>query len=266
MHNHFQLYKVDIREFIQARGSNIKRHPWELARQKMLNFFITRCKSRTTILDIGSGDAFLSSSIAERYPDSTVTAIDINYTIDLVKEFSDNKPGNLRLLNSIGLIDTKNKTDIVILMDVLEHVEEPGLMLQEILNLPSITPNTTFIVTVPAYQLLFSQHDTALGHYKRYTNRTLTELLHSRSFKIENKGYCFNSLIMIRLLQLLKQKISGTTTKQMNGIHNWTGGKLLTSFITNLFWIEFKISWYLARIGIKIPGLTCYSICKHCPS
>ncbi len=257
---------MDIKEFIQTKGKNIRRHPWELARLKMLDFFIRQCEHRQTIVDIGSGDAFLAAAIASSNADTTVTAIDINYTEELIHQLKKDIPGNLLLLKNINELKTTGKADIIILMDVLEHVEDPSALLQQIICHPSVTVDTVFIITVPAYQGLFSQHDTFLGHYKRYTIRSLNSLLKPLSIKVNNNGYCFNTLVLARALQLLKQKIIGRRKKELDGIHNWRGGNTLTAFITSLFWIEFKISWYLARMGIKLPGLTCYSICKAYPS
>lgn len=256
---------MDIKEFIQVKDQNFKRHPWELARLRMLRYFIGQCKENKTIIDIGSGDAFLSSEIAKKYPESSVTAIDINYTSELVKELTIDKPKNLYLLADVNSIDSICHIDVVVLMDVLEHVKNPALLLKKIIDLPSISPKTVFIITVPAYQELFSQHDRNLGHHMRYNLYSLNKLLQPFSFKINKNGYCFNSLILVRLLQLFKEK-KGRKKYTDDSIHNWKGNAWLTSFITNLFWIEFKISWYLARIGIKMPGLTCYSICQPSPS
>jgi hypothetical protein len=46
------------------------------------------------------------------------------------------------------------------------------------------------------------------------------------------------------------------------GVHNWKGNHLITGIITQLLWMEFKITWYLARIGVKLPGLSCYALCQ----
>lgn len=242
------------------------RHPWELARLKILEFFIRKCEQHKSIIDIGSGDAFLAAAIANKFSDSSVNAIDINYTDELIVTLKKNHPCNLQLYTSIKEFHNSGKTDIILLMDVLEHVEDPNGLVWQILSHPSITSSTVFIITVPAYQTLFSQHDYELGHYKRYTIRTLNTLLSPFSFHVEYSGYCFNSLISIRILQVLQQKLFGKGKRRSKGIHNWKGGNLLTSFISRVFWIEFKITWYLARIGLKIPGLTCYSICRHSAS
>ncbi len=257
---------MDIKEFIRVQHKDFRRHPWELARLKILKFFIRQSGPHQTIMDIGSGDAFLSTEIAKKFPASSVTAIDINYSESLIRELKAGTPGNLDFLNNLSVYGTKAPVDIVLLMDVLEHTENPMQMLQQIIDLPSVSSKTTFIITVPAYQKLFSQHDIILGHYKRYTLKTFGQLLHPIPAGCQKSGYCFNSLLLVRLYQLLKEKIRGKKNTTTNGIHNWKGATWLTSVLTNLFWIEFKISWYLARTGIKIPGLTCYAICQPCPS
>lgn len=256
---------MDIKEFLLAKNKNIKRHPWELARLKMLSFFIKQYKKPGAIADIGSGDAFLASEIARQYPDSTVMAIDINYTQELINEFISDYPKNLFFYINAGSITNNNKIDFVILMDVLEHIENPDMILNQIFDMPGVSPDTIFIITVPAYKRLYSQHDKNLGHYRRYNLRSLNKLLQPFTFKINRSGYCFNSLILFRLLRLFTEKITGNQKKEFKGIHNWKGGKWVTSLITTLFWIEFKISWYLAQIGIKLPGLSCYIICQPSP-
>lgn len=256
---------MDIKEFLLAKNKNIKRHPWELARLKMLSFFISQYQKPGTIADIGSGDAFLASEIARHYPDSTVMAVDINYTQELINELIAHYPKNLFFYNNTGSATNNIKIDFVILMDVLEHIENPVQFLKQIHDMPGVSSDTVFIITVPAYQWLYSKHDKNLGHFRRYNLRTLNKLLQPLAFKMNRSGYCFNSLILFRLFRVFIEKISGNRKKEFKGIHSWKGGKWVTSIITTLFWIEFKISWYLARIGIKLPGLSCYTICQPYP-
>lgn len=253
---------MDITEFKKIEPNGFKRHPWELARLKMLLFFLKQSRSFLSIVDIGSGDAFLSTALAHRLPDSSITAFDINYTENVLKELNVNVPVNVQLTNDFDSLKSKSTIDIVIFMDVLEHIEQPNDLLHRILNLPGFTEKTKIIITVPAYQKLFSQHDQELGHFRRYTIKTLESLLQLHKLKLIRKGYCFNSLLLVRIFQVWSEKLRSNKKGPSNGIHKWNKGKPITSFITGVFWIEFKISWYLSRIGIRLPGLTCYSICQ----
>lgn len=257
---------MDLSEFIQIQKEGFKRHPWELARLKILSYFIKLCNNRpSSIIDVGSGDAFLSSGIAKQYPAAQVLAVDINYTGAVLEKINSGKLQNMQFVNELNYAHSISKIDIVILMDVLEHIENPGSILKGILSLPGVTTETQFIITVPAYQKLFSQHDINLGHFRRYNLKTMGDLLQTNRLKVIKNGCFFNSLLLVRLLQLCIERIKGKKKPSWEGIHTWKGGKLLTLIITNLFWLEFKITWYLARTGIKIPGLTCYSICQPFP-
>lgn len=253
---------MDITEFKKIKINGFKRHPWELVRLKMLLFFLKQSKSLFSIVDIGSGDAFLSSGLAHQLPGSTITAFDINYSEEVLRELSVNVPSNVRLTNNFDSLRSISTIDILIFMDVLEHLENPGDLLQKIHDLPGFTKNTTVIITVPAFQKLFSQHDTELGHFKRYTLKTLESLLRFNNLKQIKKGYCFNCLLPVRILQVWYERIKKNKNVPSNGIHNWNKGRIITSFVASAFWIEFKISWYLSCIGIRLPGLTCYSICQ----
>jgi SAM-dependent methyltransferase len=55
----------------------------------------------------------------------------------------------------------------VVLLDVLEHLDDPVATLRHIHE--ALDPEGALIVTVPAYQWLYSDWDQALGHYRRYT-------------------------------------------------------------------------------------------------
>ena len=156
--------------------------------------------------------------------------------------------------------------DLVILMDVLEHVEYPDILLKEVGGTLHIEKNSVFIITVPAYQGLFSKHDEILGHYKRYNRREISKLLEGEGFNVVRSGYFFTSLAIVRYFEKLTQKIFESNTLPKKGIYNWKGGKTITLLLKNLFLLEFKISWYLSKIGIYIPGLSCYCLCRKSPS
>lgn len=257
---------MDLKEYAQRSETN-KRHPWEEARLKMLAFFISRIEREKIILDIGSGDAYLASSIARKYPASKIAAVDINYNDALIEALSTNKPSNLSFYNELPAVvpDFLKSAGIVILMDVLEHTGTPDEFLHQICKTIEASPSPFFIITVPAYQTLYSIHDEKLGHFRRYNRKELLQLLKKQSFSIIRSGYCFNSLLIPRSFQVLKEKIIKKKSTDNNGLHNWRGNKAISFFLKELFWIEFKLSWYLSAIGLHIPGLTCYCLCQFSP-
>lgn len=254
---------MDLVEYKLIKEKTFRRHPWELSRERFLHFLIDQLPVKKNLADTGSGDGYLAASVAKRYPEARVTAIDINYTNELLEHLQQNKPANLHFTRDIHDIPPDHPADAILLMDVLEHIEKPERLLKELLQLTMISGETRFIITVPAYQQLFSVHDQNLGHYRRYNLKQLNALLTPLSLQMEHRGYFFNSLLPVRFLQ--KQIEKKDTRGSQESIHNWKGGSLLTRFLTGWFWTEFKITWYLARLGIRIPGLTCYCICRYVP-
>jgi trans-aconitate methyltransferase len=248
---------MDLTEQKKIDAPDFKRHPWELVRLNILFSFLEKIPSRNFIMDVGSGDAFVAAQLSERYRHSKVAAIDIHYNDAFINE---NRRPNLLLAKTIKDFNSPETVDIVLLMDVLEHIKEPEELLHQIKQLKSISQATQFIITVPAFQMLFTQHDVLLGHYKRYTRKQLTELLRKQGFEIKRSGYFFMSLLMARALQ----KIFKTRFKK--GLHNWQGNSFRTRVIVALLWIDFKISWYLSNLGINLPGLSCYCLCHPLPS
>jgi ubiquinone/menaquinone biosynthesis C-methylase UbiE len=254
---------MDLIELKQAE-KNFKRHPWEQARLKIFLFFLKKHISRKeTIADIGSGDAFIAKSLASTFPHSSIFAVDIHYSQEVESAIGEQTLNNIFFITDPSYIklQTPSIVDLIIIMDVLEHVEKPGKFLEELKRLANVTTNTQFFITVPAFQSLFTEHDAILGHYKRYTKRELNQLLKLHGMQIEFSGYFFCSLLLIRALQKIFQR-----DFSKDGVHNWKGSQFLTLLITSFFWIEFKISWYLSRLRISIPGLTCYCLCRPLPS
>jgi SAM-dependent methyltransferase len=79
------------------------------------------------------------------------------------------------------------------LFDVLEHIQDPSDILGEIGRV--LAPGGKLVVTVPAYQWLWSAEDEALGHYRRYTAKTLSTVLRRSHFSVESVRYYFASLV-----------------------------------------------------------------------
>ena len=86
--------------------------------------------------------------------------------------------------------------DFIVMHDVLEHIEDDVAAVAAVHAL--LAPRALAIVSVPAYQWLFGHHDVQLGHYRRYTRRSLLELFRA-DFEIEAARYYGASLIPVAL-------------------------------------------------------------------
>ncbi len=68
-----------------------------------------------------------------------------------------------------------NSADLVTMLDVLEHLCDDKLALKEVFRV--LKPGGALILTVPAYQHLWSAHDEALHHFRRYEKHQLAARL-----------------------------------------------------------------------------------------
>jgi 2-polyprenyl-3-methyl-5-hydroxy-6-metoxy-1,4-benzoquinol methylase len=174
---------------VKNRRTDIARHPWELARFEIVRSLLhvhIRNEEDYSVLDVGCGDIFFISNLAEHYPKVKFYAIDIAFTDEIMKQLSGSINGkNIFLFKTLDEASThlKKPADLVLLLDVVEHIEKEVEFLSWLHNHPSISSNTVFMITVPAYQSLFCSHDHFLGHYRRYTNSSLNSTIEKAGFK-----------------------------------------------------------------------------------
>ncbi|HET9428266.1 MAG TPA: class I SAM-dependent methyltransferase [Allosphingosinicella sp.] len=81
---------------------------------------------------------------------------------------------------------------LIALLDVLEHVDGDEAALRSIAT--KLAPGGSILVTVPAYQWMWSAHDEAHHHKRRYSRRTLRSVAEAAGLKVDRIGY-FNSLL-----------------------------------------------------------------------
>jgi trans-aconitate methyltransferase len=95
--------------------------------------------------------------------------------------------------------------DLVTAFDVIEHVDEAVQSLRTMRS--RLQPDGQLVVTVPAFELLWSHHDEVNQHKRRYTRRVLEGQLAEAGFAVTFASY-FNSLLFpavagVRVLQRL---------------------------------------------------------------
>jgi SAM-dependent methyltransferase len=74
--------------------------------------------------------------------------------------------------------------DLVVAYDVLEHLDDDKAAAAGVFE--ALRPGGTFLVAVPCDMKLWSEHDVAVGHVRRYTRPELVGLLEGVGFTIED--------------------------------------------------------------------------------
>ncbi len=96
--------------------------------------------------------------------------------------------------------------DIVLAMDILEHVDDDLEVLKEISRVSK--EGAILIIHVPAFMFLWSDHDLAVDHKRRYTAGELVERLKKSNFKVKSMNYRLCSFFILGVLKkyLIKLK------------------------------------------------------------
>ena len=74
--------------------------------------------------------------------------------------------------------------DLVVAFDVLEHILDHDAAVADVHRV--LRPGGTFLVAVPADPRLWSEHDVAVDHVRRYTRVTLRDVLERGGFEVES--------------------------------------------------------------------------------
>jgi len=106
--------------------------------------------------------------------------------------------------------------DLVVAYDVLEHLVDDVAAAHEVRRV--LRPGGHFLVAVPADPRLWSAHDEAVDHVRRYTRPTLTALLTRAGFAIESMR-SWN--VLLRPVVALRRRVStGSDLEQLSPLVN----------------------------------------------
>jgi 2-polyprenyl-3-methyl-5-hydroxy-6-metoxy-1,4-benzoquinol methylase len=249
---------VDLRE---RSAPLARRHPWEIARAA---FFRNVLESHDLLstparwLDVGAGDAWLATELRGSLPEGTeIVCWDINYSEDELAGAATTPGVVLTAGRPTGRFDR------ILLLDVIEHVADDHAFLGGILS-DLLAPGGRVLVSVPAYQALFSRHDVALGHYRRYSPRQGRALLDAEGLERVVDGGVFHLLLLPRALAVVVQRLRRAVpaADDATGVGQWTGGARLTRAIVAILRGEGAISRRLGRRKLAVPGLSYWALCR----
>ncbi len=166
------------------------RHWWFVARRRILDRVITALKlpGDAQILEIGCGPG---GNLAMLQGHGQLQALETD-------------PQARELAADLGICPVEAGAlpeplpfpsaafDLVCLFDVLEHIENDSSALQAVAGL--LKPGGRILITVPAYAWLWSAHDEAHHHQRRYTAPSLERVARAAGLVPRRLGY-FNTLL-----------------------------------------------------------------------
>lgn len=234
------------------------RHPWETSRVRAVRSILKdSLKAGSKALDIGCGDGFVSRELFKGAAIKSVTAVDINLTKDAIKELSKRGQG-ITYLNKLP--KEKGCYGLVLLLDVIEHVEGDSAFLKEVRAY--LDKGGRILVTAPAFNSLFSAHDRFLHHVRRYSLKELKSLAESSDLKCVSSGYLFTSLLLPRFVSVIIERLF-KKAGVARGAGDWRAGQGAAKITDLILRTDNNISLAVNRIGLKLPGLTAWVLCER---
>jgi SAM-dependent methyltransferase len=221
-------------------------HWWFVGRRRLIRSLLSRLDIRrdSTVLDIGCGVGSNLSLL--RLMGFNVIGIDSEiYALSLARKNVSAVPlvnGDLVrlpiLTNSIGLI---------VATDVLEHLGNDALGLQEIYR--TLERGGKVLITVPAFNFLWGIQDDVSKHKRRYSKKHLLEEMEQQGFKILGFSYFnfflfFPILLIRRLMHLFEIRVDS---------ENVINSPLLNHFIKIIFSMEpYFLTFLTFPFGVSI--------------
>ncbi len=151
-------------------------------------YFRSRLRRYVTgrVLEVGAG---LGGTTVQLQDGSQTEWLCLEPDADLAQQLDARlraNPSGVPTTTRVGTLEalpSDEKFDCILYIDVLEHIEDHVGELERAAR--HLTPGGALVVLCPAFQTLFSEMDHALGHFRRYTKRTLAAVFPSSLRRVE---------------------------------------------------------------------------------
>lgn len=187
-----EMYKVE------------SQHWWFVARRKIIESVIKRLNlaNDARIMDAGCGNGD-NLALLSKYGEVVAMERDENalgkaQSRNIGEVFKGELPDNI----SDGINEDK---DLIVLLDVLEHIDDDVGSLSSLRNIAK--HNGRLILTVPAYQFLWTHHDEHHHHKRRYTVKLIKKIIEKSGWEIDYISYFNSFLFPLALIDRMKQKV-----------------------------------------------------------
>jgi SAM-dependent methyltransferase len=145
------------------------------------------------VLEIGSGTGNITQFLCAEGREVMATDIVPGYRNELERVFGDRqnvRVGKFDLMAKAPAEFVADPFDSVVCLNVLEHIEDDLFALAQMRD--SLAPGGSLALLVPAHRFLYGAFDRALGHFRRYEKRELTDTLKKTGFAVrEMKFFSF---------------------------------------------------------------------------
>ncbi len=175
-----------------------ERHWWWRARERILSDVLSRItpgEGWGRILDVGCGDGLFFRAL-RAWGEVEGVEPDPAVVTDLGRS-----EGVIHQVPFDEGFQPECRYGLILLLDMLEHVDRPEAALRRAGEL--LAPGGRLLITVPAFELIWTSHDDLNEHRTRYTKKSLEGLVGKSGVIVEEMAYVFQALFVVKLLMRL---------------------------------------------------------------
>ncbi len=193
----------------QVHADVEERHWWFLARRKimqeLLHVVVSPPSKDIRILEVGCGTGGNTHFFNQEY-----TCVGVDPSPDAIA-FARSRFPDCRFIQGYApdsVMEECHLADVLLLLDVLEHVENDIGLVQSLLH--AMKPGAYLLMMAPADMSLWSPHDAGFEHFRRYdTPREFAALWQGQPVEVLLNSYCNSRLYPIVKSLRFMSRITG---------------------------------------------------------
>jgi len=188
----------DSDQFADNYPDGIERHYWNVCRNRLVAGLLDAHARGASVLEIGCGRGVVVDYLRGGGTDAW------GCDLGAAPPLSDRVAPFLFLERDAFALDeeVRGSAQVLLLLDVLEHIEEPVSFLTRCAS--AFESAHTLIITLPARSELWSNYDDRFGHFRRYDPASVSALLEVAGIEAIDTGYFFHALYApMRIVSML---------------------------------------------------------------
>ena len=226
-------------------------HFWFKTRARLIADLMSRYSNKSSqnlkLLEIGCGTGFLADYLSKTIK-INILATDIHIEgLQLAK--NRNPELDLRQMDATD-IPFLEQFDNVGIFDVLEHIPNHEKVLREIYR--SLKPSGLLFISVPQYMWMWSDHDVAAKHERRYTKKELQNLLSASGFDVERATSFVCLLFPLMIISRYLRKFSSKTNAATD-VSSEYGELNLNKVVNRILTFVNLVEVYLVKFNLNMP-------------
>ena len=230
-------------DYKDLQAGQIKENFWFQAKNDLIDVLMKKACNNSRqlkILNIGAGTGD-DLEILNKFGKNYIIDIDKNALSVIDNKSCEEK----KIASACNLPYLDNFFDVVVSFDVFEHIKNDQKAICEVYRV--LKDQGILVFIVPAFQFLFSSHDKALNHQRRYSKKSIETLLSQFNLKI----FYWNSLLFVPMATLRLFKRNSKSKVDKTNLPSWLNVLFFNLLKMDNFLITRNVSM---PIGLSIVG------------